>query len=1280
MLIKGFARFLGVVIALLSLWTFPAGAQSQSVKVGIYQNAPKLYLDKNNQPAGFFPAILNEIAKAERWSIEYIPCTWNACLEKVEDGELDLMMDVAFSDERAKRFDFNREVVLANWSRIYTHNGDKIRSILDLDKKRVAVVKGSIQARRLIADAQAYSILPIFIEVDTFAAVFDLIARGEADAGIVNRLFGAQQKDNFKIHQTGVVLYPSRLMFIAPKGKNAALLQRIDKHISAMRADYASSYYAALEKVFASGQKIVAPALPLNAEEQSWLAGKDEIRIAINNAWPPMDYVDESGKVHGIGVDFIGALNRRLGGIIKIEPGAWAEIYEGVKEKRIDALMDITPRPDREPYFNFTKPYVHVPHVIFARTDAPYYDSLDDLIGKTIGVERGFFIVRVLHEKYPGITVKEFSTTSDALDAVSKGEADAYVGNRAVAMYIIEREVLANLRAFGKVEETASVNAIGVRKDWPVLQSILQKALNSITTQETSRILQNWVELELDQALSKPALTDEEQKWLRIHPVIRATSELDWPPYDFVDNGKSSGYAIDYLNLLAEKLDIKIEYTSGQWSDLMTKFKAGEVDIIHPLHYSDERTAFMQFTEPFMTLSSVMAVREDDADIKTLRQLQGKTLASGEGWLMTDYVRREHPEIKILLVKNSLEGLKAVQFGDADAWIDSYGTTRYLIDQHFMTNLIITGEVADLGELRFADHHIGVRKDWPQFTKILQKTVDSVTPEEKHRLVTKWNIYSGSVSQLRLNQKEREWLEQNDVIRLGYDIDWPPVEFAGSDGRFQGMSAEFMKRISDVLGVRIESAQPQSWQRTITAIKKGEVDILSAAMRTEQRDQFLYFTKPYLSFPMVIVTKEDVSYIGNMAELNGRRVTVVDGYASHDILTRRHSDLNLMPTQDVKEGLFSVAHGDAFAFVGSLATVSHVIGREGISGLKVTGDTPYNFDLSIAVSKDQPVLVGLMQKALDTISEEDRSGIYRRWISVKYAHEFDYALLWKVLVAAGVVLLVIVVWNRKLAREIKLRKLAEAELKAANRKLQELDQLKSMFIASVSHELRTPLNTIIGFTGLLLQGVDGGISPEQREDLNRVKKAGHHLLSMITEVIDISKIEAGRIEVFGEAFSLMELIAEAADATEPERDAKGLSLSIECPQDIEMRTDRKRLMQCVLNFLSNAVKYSQQGGITVRVRERDGQAEIAVSDTGIGVADVHMDALFEAFERLPTHLRVKEGGSGLGLYLTKKIATELLGGTVHAESKQGKGSTFTIVVPLTLPGEPAHADQQGHLA
>ncbi len=253
------------------------------------------------------------------------------------------------------------------------------------------------------------------------------------------------------------------------------------------------------------------------------------------------------------------------------------------------------------------------------------------------------------------------------------------------------------------------------------------------------------------------------------------------------------------------------------------------------------------------------------------------------------------------------------------------------------------------------------------------------------------------------------------------------------------------------------------------------------------------------------------------------------------------------------------------------------------------------------------------------------------------------------------------------------------ELEASNVKLQEFDRLKSMFIASMSHELRTPLNSIIGFTGMTLQGLSGDLNDEQKDNLSRSYQSAKHLLSLITDVIDISKIEAGRIDAFPEEIGMQEVLYEAIGNVKPLLKEKKLEIAVEVSADVRLRTDRRRLLQCLLNFLSNAVKYTESGAITVVVEEMDGQVKISVSDTGIGIAGKDMPRLFEAFERLDTHLRVKAGGTGLGLYLTKKIATDILHGEVAVQSEKGQGSTFTLRVPKDLPTHKSarQADSKG---
>ncbi|MEE9605529.1 MAG: ATP-binding protein [Candidatus Scalindua sp.] len=240
------------------------------------------------------------------------------------------------------------------------------------------------------------------------------------------------------------------------------------------------------------------------------------------------------------------------------------------------------------------------------------------------------------------------------------------------------------------------------------------------------------------------------------------------------------------------------------------------------------------------------------------------------------------------------------------------------------------------------------------------------------------------------------------------------------------------------------------------------------------------------------------------------------------------------------------------------------------------------------------------------------------------------------------------------------------ELEKANEKLKELDRLKSMFIASMSHELRTPLNSIIGFTGIILQGLVGHINEEQRDQLQRVYASAKHLLELITDVIDISRIEAGKVEAYAEEFQLDEIIKQAVLNVKTQIDDKGLGLEISVSQGIQMNTDRRRLLQCILNYLSNAVKFTEKGEITIAAAENGDKIEIKVKDTGIGIREEEMSRLFKSFVRLDSHLTTVTPGTGLGLYLTKKLATEVLSGSVSAESVYEKGSTFILKIPKRI--------------
>lgn len=248
-------------------------------------------------------------------------------------------------------------------------------------------------------------------------------------------------------------------------------------------------------------------------------------------------------------------------------------------------------------------------------------------------------------------------------------------------------------------------------------------------------------------------------------------------------------------------------------------------------------------------------------------------------------------------------------------------------------------------------------------------------------------------------------------------------------------------------------------------------------------------------------------------------------------------------------------------------------------------------------------------------------------------------------------------------------------LEEANTKLKELDLLKSMFIASMSHELRTPLNSIIGYSSILLNEWVGPLSDEQKEDLAAILRSGKHLLSLINDVIDVSRIEAGKIELLLEDIDVKDVVADVVEVVRKEAEAKALKVQVESASLI-LRTDRRRVMQCLLNLVGNAVKYTKAGTVTISATVSDDQyLVLRVSDTGIGIHSDDLPRLFLPFVRFREAQASVIPGTGLGLYLTRKLVRDILKGTIYAESTYGVGSQFTIRLPLSLPsGGPPTAD------
>ena len=746
------------------------------------------------------------------------------------------------------------------------------------------------------------------------------------------------------------------------------------------------------------------------------------------------------------------------------------------------------------------------------------------------------------------------------------------------------------------------------------------------------------------------------------------------PPKIYTDsNGDVSGFWPELINYIAQKENWDIIWVPGTWLEDMNKLQANEIDILPDTGWTEERSQEFAFSSETVLSSWSRLYVAEGSSIQTILDLEGKKVGGLDGSINfdgPDGIKNLTEKLGIQPTFVGLDSYQAVFTALQNKEIDAGVINKDFGDlNENQFNVVRTSILIQPMNLRFAftkggdltpylvqtiDADIKDLKNDP--SSIYYQALDKYLGENQQKTIVKlipsWVyvlLLNGAgiilfllvvtitarrqirrqTSELRTSEaRNRALLENNpdQIFRLNSDGVLVDYHSAFNNSSFP-LSEKFLgKHVVDVLPHGLSEAILSNAENAIES-KDIQTTEYTLALEGENREYEARFTP------------------------NGKDEVIV---IVRDITTRKQAEKQLRESEKRYQTLTSVA-------------------PVGIFHTNNEGLTTY-------VNSTWCQIAGITEKEalgngwLSAVHPEDRERLSANWqgaahqkststADYRFVHS-DGSISWVI----GQAVPEVNSDNQVIGfvgtiTDITVRKKVE-DLKAAVIRAESADKLKSAFLATMSHELRTPLNSIIGFTGILLQELVGPLNDEQEKQLTMVKGSALHLLELINDVLDISKIEAGQVTVFPELFDMGTAVQKSVEKITPMAEMKNLKVvTMVTPEKIDIFSDRRRVEQILINLLNNAVKFTEHGEVRLECELENDCLITRIIDTGIGIKPEDLQTLFKPFQQIDTGISRQYEGTGLGLSICKRLV-ELLGGQIQVESIQGAGSTFSFTLPI----------------
>lgn len=543
-------------------------------------------------------------------------------------------------------------------------------------------------------------------------------------------------------------------------------------------------------------------------------------------------------------------------------------------------------------------------------------------------------------------------------------------------------------------------------------------------------------------ANSQIQLNEEEIKFLKMNEPLRLHNELNWPPYNYYENGEPKGFSIDYTRLLAKKLNVEIKYITGpSWDEFMTMLQEDKLDAMINISKNEQRAKNIAFTSIFHTAANAIYIKEGEENLDSLEKLEGKTIVMTKGFFAQKAIAKYYPKIKQILVKDPLEALKQLSLGKADATIGKKNVLDYVIALNNISGVRPTNYVDDNRLVSLI--RIGTSKDKSILKDIFEKAQKGVSDEEILVLKRKWfgvqNIEKGKDN--FLNEKEIDFLQNKKIFKMCNINNSKPIEFI-ENNKLKGISIDVLNKIEKLLRIKFQSINTKSWKESKEFLKNHKCDFIPTVTNSGELIDFAKFTKPYINYKLAIITLKDKPVVSSLEDILNK--TMAKKYNSDfiNILKSRYPDLKVIKTKSDRETLEAVSSGKAYFAVEPLPIASYYMSKYALNNLYISRYTDMSYTVNMAVNNDNTLLLNILNKTLNQISENEYKEIFDKWSMKSYETIHKYKYLWQILFIIILISIIFAYRHYVLDQHNKRLKLANDEIE---KKTEEIAKQKLLF-------------------------------------------------------------------------------------------------------------------------------------------------------------------------------------------------------------------------------------------